>query len=125
MIQGLHIICQTWSMQSYGMGINGYQDGSCSPENEGLCLKMAVIPKLLITLQSESLHFDHMLILSLQIHCGGVQRQNFQNCVTVEIPMQLTAVYSSLYKEIRVRFQLTKLKLIYRAFDMLSDQNKI
>ena len=33
----------------------------------------------------ESLYLKHILIVSFQIQCGGVQSQNDQNCVNVQI----------------------------------------
>ena len=41
-------------------------------------------------IKDESLFVKHILIVSFQIHCGGVQRQNYANCVTVQILMDLT-----------------------------------
>ena len=34
----------------------------------------------------------HILIVSFQIHCGGVQSQNYENCVNVQIFMDLTVI---------------------------------
>ena len=34
-------------------------------------------------IKTESLHLKHILIVSFQLHCGGVQSQNNENCVSV------------------------------------------
>ena len=47
-------------------------------------------------IKAESLHLKHILIVSFQIHCGGVQSQNDENCVNVQIFMDLT-VYARLF----------------------------
>lgn len=50
---------------------------------------MAVIFKWLFLLnetlgiKADSLHFDHILMISFQIQCGGIQKQNYDNCVNV------------------------------------------
>lgn len=50
-----------------------------------MCFKMAVILKQLMEyfsktpwIKAETLHFNHILIAWLKIHCDGVQRQNFK-----------------------------------------------
>lgn len=56
---------------------------------------MAVIPKQLMEyfsktpwIKAETLHFNHILIAWLKIHCDGVQRQNFKkNNLIVQIFM--------------------------------------
>ena len=52
----------------------------------------------------ESLHLKHILIVSFQIHCGGVQSQNDENCVNVQIFMDLTVytiiIYISIYRRL-------------------------
>ena len=35
------------------------------------------------------LHLKHILIVSFQVHCSGVQSQNDENCVNVPIYMDL------------------------------------
>lgn len=56
---------------------------------------MAVIPKQLMEyfsktpwIKAETLHFNHILIAWLKIHCDGVQRQNLKkNNLIVQIFM--------------------------------------
>lgn len=36
-------------------------------------------------MQAESLHFNHVMVVSFQIHCNGEQRQNFRNRFIVQI----------------------------------------
>ena len=43
--------------------------------------------------KAERLHLKHILMVSFQVHCGGVQCRNGENCVSVQIFMDLT-VYS-------------------------------
>ena len=43
-------------------------------------------------IKAESLHLTHISIASFQIHCGGVQSQNDENCVNVQIFMDLTVL---------------------------------
>lgn len=38
-------------------------------------------------------HFIHILSASYQGHCGGVQRQNDENCVAGQILMDLTMLF--------------------------------
>ena len=40
-------------------------------------------------IKTESLHLKHTVIVSFQAHCGGVQSQNEENCVNVQIYMDL------------------------------------
>ena len=46
-------------------------------------------------IKTENLHFKHMLV-SFQVYFGSVQSQNDENCVNVEIFMDLTVRYSML-----------------------------
>ena len=36
------------------------------------------------------MHLKHIMIVSFQVHRGGVQSQNYKNCVNVHIYMDLT-----------------------------------
>lgn len=41
-------------------------------------------------MKAECLHLKHMLIVSFQVYCGGVQNQNCENCVNIQTFMDLT-----------------------------------
>ncbi len=63
-----------------------------APENRGLCTKMFAVLKRFIRyfcstpwIKAESLHFNCISIVSFQIHCDGIQSQNYENCVTVQV----------------------------------------
>ena len=43
-------------------------------------------------IKAQSLHLKHILIVSFQIHCGVVQSWNTENCVNVQIFMDLTVI---------------------------------
>lgn len=59
-------------------------------ENEGLCIKMGVIPKQLMqqfcktsSVKAESWNFSHILTVCFK-HCSGILRQNYKNCIFVQ-----------------------------------------
>ena len=53
-----------------------------------MCFNSLKYPQI----KAESLHLKHILSVLFQVHCGGVQSQNGENCVNVQILMDL-AVY--------------------------------
>ena len=55
---------------------------------KGNCPKNKQEVKLLI--KAESLHLKHIMIVSFQGQCGGVQSQNAENCVNVAVNMDPT-----------------------------------
>lgn len=50
---------------------------------------MALIPKPLMQIKAESLHFSHTTIVWFKIHCSDVEKQNYKNGVFVQQIMDL------------------------------------
>ena len=41
-------------------------------------------------IKAESLHLKHIMIVLFQLHCGGVQNQKAEKCISVQVVMDLT-----------------------------------
>ena len=73
----------------------------------GLCLKIVAIPKPFFQfcckypqIKAGILHFNCISSVSFQIHCGTVQGQNYENCVTVQIFPDLTVVIKTITRSL-------------------------
>lgn len=44
--------------------------------------------------KAESLHFNHILIVGFKIHCGRVQRQNYEHRVFIQLIIDVSMCHS-------------------------------
>ena len=66
-------------------------------------------------IKAESLHLKHIFIVSFQVHCGGLQSQNDENCVKVQLFMDLT-VNSNVNALFKIYEYNNNLRTIYLYF---------